>query len=142
MILGALGGGTLAGLTGVGAGMVMIPLIMASGLVMGAQIAPASNGTLAFTTFWALLPLLFDPVSGFEGWSLLRWGLVHVEASLLIFLGAYLTSSIGHRYQANFSPIWRKRLVASLLSLLTLQLIVREWPLLLDVFEKAKLGAT
>lgn len=101
-------GGIVAGFTGLGGGIILVPLMIH---VLKAPLnwvpvysnAAMVMGTLAGTINYILLPLTTNPLTGT---SLERYqlGSVNLALILIIFSGAFLTSRLGAKYSQKISP--------------------------------------
>lgn len=109
--------GVTSGLVGVGAGVILSPMMILLRVVKPEELTPTANANMMFTTGAASLGFL---VSGsWQGhW---QWGLVRLDLVLGIYLVACLLSSLFRPWQ-NRLPFQVKSL---LLSLLLLALIVK-----------------
>ncbi|MBT3585660.1 MAG: sulfite exporter TauE/SafE family protein [Halobacteriovoraceae bacterium] len=118
--LAAFFGGMIAGLTGLGGGIIIVPLLITV-IGMPFKWVPAySNATMAIGTFAGLCTYaLATPenimIPDFPLAEQLQWGYWNVGISLLIFSGAIFTSKLGVRLSGQVSQLAAKRLFAALL---------------------------
>ena len=120
LFLGAASGAS-SGLTGVGAGLIMSPALLAMGLVAPGQVSPASNGIMMFTTLFAVLALVTGMTAPLVGW---RWGLIHLDMVVILFVTAMFVAFLGQIYQKKVSFRWRKYFLASLLVIFAVKEII------------------
>jgi uncharacterized membrane protein YfcA len=110
--------GLLSGVSGIGAGLVVSPLMINLHLAENKKVSPTANGVMIFTTFFgALAYALAD--SRLEGWQL---GFIHLDKALMLFGSAFLTSHFARRKQSMMPVKWRRGLLTALLALLTLKM--------------------
>jgi uncharacterized membrane protein YfcA len=103
--------GVLAGLFGIGGGVVIVPA-----LLYFARMTPL---TATGTSLGALLL----PVGALGAWEYYRTGNLDVRASLLLALGLFLGAFFGARFAQTLTPIVLKRAFAVFLVLVA----VRVW---------------
>lgn len=117
VVVGALTG-IISGVTGLGAGVIMSPLLLSFALVQDKQVSPTANGAMIFTSLAGCLGfVLYTPFS----WPI--WGEIHLNVAVAIMLGAFLTGSLGLKYQEKLSPSVRRWILGSLLFCLTLRVL-------------------
>jgi uncharacterized protein len=102
--------GILAGMFGIGGGVVIVP-----GLILLAKMGPE---TASGTSLAALLL----PVGGLGAWEYYRRGHVHVAAALLISLGLMLGAAIGAHTALQTSPRTLQRAFSIFLAALAIHL--------------------
>lgn len=103
--------GVLAGLFGIGGGVVIVPA-----LLYFARMTPL---TATGTSLGALLL----PVGALGAWEYYRTGNLDVRASLLLALGLFLGAFFGARFAQTLTPLVLKRAFAVFLVLVA----VRVW---------------
>ena len=124
----ALIGGVIAGISGLGGGFILIPIFLAVVQVPTKLVAPHTNVTVGIG---ALLGSLFlathyhyveNPLADtiFEG---LQFGHLNLGISLCIFISASITSRFGVKLIKKTSPATTKKLFIALISLMTLRLL-------------------
>ena len=105
LVLIGLGAGVLAGMFGIGGGIVIVPA-----LILLAKFPPQmATGTS--------LAMFLLPVGALGAWTYWREGHVKVGAALLLALGLFLGSPIGARIALAISQTTLKRSFAILLVL-------------------------
>lgn len=110
--------GLLSGISGIGAGLVVSPLLINLHLAENEKVSPTANGVMIFTTFFgALAYALAD--NRLQGWQL---GYIHLDKALLLFGSAFVTSYFARKKQSQMPVVWRKGLLTALLGLLTLKM--------------------
>ncbi len=122
-IFSILGGG-VAGLTsgfaGVGAGVILSPVMIFLRSVTPAQLSPTANANMMCTTFAAALSFIFS--GEFVKWN--QWGLIRWDISLGIFISASVFSHFFRPHQ-NKLPFKVKSLILALLLLFLIYKISR-----------------
>lgn len=122
MGLGAVFGvfiGGVSGMTGIGSGVFLSPLLLNWGGLKNSQLSPTANAVIMFTTLFGALAFLELPRE-----NLMRWGLIHVDKVLILFVSASLCAHIGRKYQARVKIRWRKLILGSLLLVLAVQVLL------------------
>ena len=110
-ILIGVGAGVLAGLFGIGGGVVIVPA-----LLYFARMTPlVATGTS--------LGALLLPVGALGAWEYYRNGNLDVRASLLLAVGLFLGAFFGAKFAQTLTPIQLKRAFAVFLVLVA----VRVW---------------
>lgn len=105
-----LGAGVLAGMFGIGGGIVIVPA-----LILLAKFSPQmATGTS--------LAMFLLPVGALGAYTYWREGHVKVAAALLLALGLFLGSPVGARIALGMSPLALKRSFAVLLVLVAARL--------------------
>jgi uncharacterized membrane protein YfcA len=123
-----LGIGMISGLissaTGIGGGGISTPLMLISGLVRNIQAAPTSNAIMIFTALAASLTYSFTDFKSARPFTV---GYIHIDISLVLFLGSLLFSSFGYRWNQKIPLVWRK----TILSIVLVMLCVRVFYILI-----------
>lgn len=109
--------GLLSGISGIGAGLIISPLLLNLGMVKNEEVSPTANGVMVFTTFFGALAFMTGAT--IEGW---QWGAVHLDKALLLALGAWVSSYFARSRQQLMPGNWRGYLLTTLLSLLTFKM--------------------
>jgi uncharacterized membrane protein YfcA len=112
--------GTLSGLTGVGGGGITTPLMLTTGLTGDVEAAPTANAIMIFTSFFASLSFALAESSSLHPFKI---GYIHLDSALLLFLGSALFSPVGVRINLNFPPLWRRRILGTILLLVCIRLV-------------------
>ncbi len=112
--------GTLSGLTGVGGGGITTPLMLVTGLTGDVEAAPTSNAIMIFTSLFASLSFA---MAGSISPDPSMIGYIHLDSAFILFLGSALFSPIGVHINLNFDPLWRKRILGTLLLLISIRLM-------------------
>ncbi len=114
-VLSVVGGG-VAGLTsgfaGVGAGVILSPVMIFIRSVTPAQLAPTANANMACTTFAAAMSFILS--GEFVKWN--QWGLIRWDIALGVFVSASFFSHFLRPHQ-NKLPFKAKSLILALLLL-------------------------
>ena len=111
--------GLVSGISGVGAGMIMSPLILYFKLVTNEKMSPTSNGIMLFTTFFGALAFINRGQAG-EGFSL---GLIRADIAAVLVLCAWVTSYFGRPLQHKISFTQRRYMLGGLLLVLALKVL-------------------
>jgi uncharacterized membrane protein YfcA len=121
LVIGAVAG-LFGGATGTGGGSVLIPLALMAGIAANNNVVGLSNlvmvataiaGTVAHLRAERIYPL--DPT----------FGHIYLAIVPLVFIGAQLGSSLGHRLNDRLTLRARKRLMAALLLTIGARLLYR-----------------
>ncbi len=112
--------GLVAGFTGIGGGGVTTPLMLVAGLVKNRSAAPTSNAIMIFT---AGAGALSYALHGAFSWP--RFGLIQVDYSLLLGLGAIISSFAGMRINQLIKLKLRKTVLGFILLFITLRLAIQ-----------------
>lgn len=106
-----LGAGVLAGMFGIGGGIIIVPA-----LILLAKFAPqTATGTS--------LAIFLLPIGALGAWTYYKGGHVRVVPALLLALGVFLGSPVGARLAQSISALALKRTFAVFLLLVA----VRMW---------------
>ena len=108
LIAAGLFSGSLAGLTGVGTGILLAPLLLSLEITEDKKVSPTINFLIMVSCFFSSLNYL-----SFSNFSFPQSGLVRLDYVLLIAIPAILSSIIGRKLNSNISPKMR-RIVVSL----------------------------
>ncbi len=119
VLIGAAGG-TIAGLTGIGGGAVIMPLILIANLAENRRAAPTSIAVMIFTTGAGTCSYLLSGPLDFP-----RLGLIRLDYVLTIAVGAVLSSYFGRRLNQRLPIGVRKTALAILLLLIAGRLVVQ-----------------
>ena len=108
--------GAISGMTGVGGGAIITPLLFKSRVEIPARVVPITNAVMLMNAFFALIPFALQRTNdaGF-----LTVGLIHVDRALLIFAGAIPVSVWGTHYQGNI-PVRTKKIFIAVILLIIL----------------------
>ena len=113
--------GTISGFTGIGGGGITTPLMLISGISKNIQAAPTSNAIMIFTALFASLSYaLMDNVT--EGSVI--FGYIHLDTSILLFLGSALFSRVGVKLNNLFPLFWRKTILGLILLFVSIRLLL------------------
>lgn len=123
--------GFISGFTGIGGGVLVVPILSLTKWVTSEKIVPTSVATIVFTAAAGALAfasssdtslkLAADFSHGLQSFSL---GLVRLDLAGALFLGAWGTSRLGIRYQSRLPARNRDWLVGALLLALSFQVIL------------------
>lgn len=114
---GALSG-SLAGLTGVGTGVLLGPLLLSLNLTDEKKVSPTINFLIMVACFFSSLNYL-----SFSEFNFPNSGLVRLDIALMIFIPAIFTAILGRKINKNISPRLRRWVVSSVLSLLIIKIV-------------------
>ncbi len=118
----AIGGlaGTMAGLTGIGGGGIVTPLLLVTGLAPGSKASPTSNAVMIFTTFAATAPFAFASTI-----DLPSMGLIRLDLAAALFAGAALSSTAGIKINTSINPKLRRILLTILLLISSTRMLIK-----------------
>lgn len=119
LVLSGMISGFLAGLTGVGNGVILGPILLGFKLVDDKKVSPTIN----FMIMIACLSATFNNLD-FSNISLERSGLVRIDVALYILFPALISSFFGRRMNTNISKKMRRLLVSVTLIGLSLKLLL------------------
>lgn len=117
-IAGLLSGG-LAGITGIGSGVVLGPTLLSLNLTDHKKVSPTINLLIFFTCLFSTIGNL-----NFHGGELQFKEAVDIKLSVIIFLFSLLGSYPGRKINKKISQTQRKIVVAVTLSLLALKVLI------------------
>jgi len=113
--------GTIAGFTGIGGGGVTTPLMLITGMTKNKQAAPTSNAIMIFTALFASLSYaLMDKVAD----GSMVFGYIHLDTSILLFLGSAAFSRFGVKLNNKFPLFWRKTILGIILLFVSVRLLL------------------
>ncbi|NRA63444.1 MAG: sulfite exporter TauE/SafE family protein [Pseudobacteriovorax sp.] len=105
--------GLLAGLTGVGTGVILGPLLLSSHNIDEKKVSPLINALIMVACFFSSFNYLSLETASFP-----LMGQVRVDYAVYLAVPALLTGIVGRRLNANISSFKRKLLVSGTLGLL------------------------
>jgi uncharacterized protein len=105
-----LAAGILAGLFGIGGGIIIVPA-----LVLIARLAP-------ITATGTSLAALLLPVGALGAWEYYRRGNINIAAALWIAVGLFFGAWLGARVAQQLSPIQLRRIFAVFLALVSIRM--------------------
>ncbi len=85
--------GFFSGLTGIGSGIIVGPLVLSLKFVEAHKYSPTLNAVMAFTTSAGAISYMTGP------WNGLSLGFVKADYALMLFFFAFLTSVLTRKYQ-------------------------------------------
>lgn len=112
-VLAGLFSGTLAGLTGVGTGIILGPLLLSTQMTEDIKVSPTINFLIMISCFFSSLNYLSILNISFP-----QSGLVRLDYVLLILIPALITGIIGRKLNSNIKPRNRRIVVGLTLILL------------------------
>ena len=112
--------GIVAGLTGIGGGGITTSLMLIAGLVKNRSAAPTSNAIMVFTTGAGALAYALH---GDLSWP--RLGLIEVDYSLLLGLGAIISSFAGVKINHLLKLKLRKTILGFILLIIAIRLFIQ-----------------
>ncbi|MEA1922407.1 MAG: sulfite exporter TauE/SafE family protein [Pseudomonadota bacterium] len=112
--------GLVAGFTGIGGGGVTTPLMLVAGLVKNRSAAPTSNAIMIFT---AGAGALAYALNGACDWP--RLGLIQADYSLLLGIGAIISSFVGMKINHLLTLKLRKTILGFILLIIALRLFIQ-----------------
>ena len=119
----AIGGGLLAGLTsgfaGVGAGVILSPVMIVLRLIKPEELSPTANANMMFSTIAATLS--FAASGSLVKWN--QWGLIRWDIALGLFVSASFFSHFLRPHQNKLPFKAKTLLLLALLSFLILKIL-------------------
>jgi uncharacterized membrane protein YfcA len=126
MVVGTLIGlltGLIAGMTGIGGGNIMVPLVLIAGIMRNEHVVLLSNMVMVATSAASTVAHLAAdqtyttdlPIGQFT------YGQVNVAMAPLIIVGAQLVVPLGKRINAYLTPVRRRYAMAGLLAFIAIQ---------------------
>jgi uncharacterized membrane protein YfcA len=119
LIIPGIFSGLLAGLTGVGTGIILAPLLVVLSITDEKKISPSINFLIMVSCFFSSINYLF-----LERFSFPQAGLVRLDYALGMALVAMITSQIGRRWNRTITSGHRKLVIALMLIVLMLKTIL------------------
>lgn len=107
--------GLVSGISGLGGGAISGPLMMAFTLVSDEKIVPTSNALMLFSSFAGLFAFVGFHSMASINWSAFTWGAIHLSSAVWILIGAWVSSTLGQKYQEKMKPWLRKILLVVIL---------------------------
>ncbi len=114
--------GIISGLTGVGGGSILTPILLGKQDIEKKTVVPLSNAFMMITAFGAVLGFALQGQASWPEW---RVGGLHIDTALFIFLGAIPASAIGTQIQAKVSLRVRKTALLFFLILILIKMVLR-----------------
>lgn len=111
--------GVLAGITGIGSGLILGPILYGLKLLEKKRVSPAINLLIATACFFASLNNL-----SFSHFDWPRSGLVHFDISIYILLPALISSIYGRRWNSSIEEALRKKILSFVIIILILKLLL------------------
>lgn len=110
LIVGVMGG-VASGISGLGSGIIVSPLLMGLKLVDHTRVTPTTNAVMIFTTFFGSMAFLDWP----KREDFFLWGMVHLDIALKLFAGAWISSLAARRMQHRIPERPRRIILLSVL---------------------------
>jgi hypothetical protein len=114
--------GLVSGVTGIGGGLVIVPLSLLAGIVTNARVVALSNMVMVVTCAAGALTALAATKTTELAWTV---GQVDVALAPLVFVGAQCGAPAGKWLNARLSLKHRRLILGVLLALVALRLVVR-----------------
>lgn len=112
--------GVLSGLTGIGSGVIIVPVLLGFSFMESSKVTPTANAVMVFTTFAGALRYAF----GDFDLKTYKLGFVHFDIAALLFIGAFCISFVGRKYQHKLSSKYKSLLLGAVLCFMSYRLIV------------------
>ena len=113
--------GTVAGFTGIGGGGVTTPLMLITGMTKNKQAAPTSNAIMIFTSLFASFSYAIMDKAAIGP---MVFGYIHLDTSILLFLGSATFSRFGVKLNNIFPLFWRKTILGLILLFVSARLLL------------------
>ena len=110
--------GTLAGLIGIGGGIILTPTFMIKQIIPHQKISPTINCLIFFGSLTAVLGYMNTDFSTFP-----KVGAVHLNLGLMLFASAFVGSLLGIRLNSKISEDLRKKIFSGVLFALSVKLL-------------------
>ncbi len=118
---GALAG-IISGLTGVGGGSILTPILIGQQSIKKKMVVPLSNAFMMITSIGASIGYAMHSPIVWEKWEV---GALHIDTALLIFIGALPASAFGTYFQSKVSLKVRKIFLLFFLILILIKMLFR-----------------
>lgn len=119
-------GGFASGISGLGSGIIISPLLMATKLVDHWKVSPTTNAIMVITSSFGVMAFIGWPQPGHP----FVWGLVQADKALQLVAGAWLASFFVRRHQSRLPENWRKMILLGVLFLLSVKVFWEAFHLL------------
>ncbi len=119
--------GFISGLTGVGGGSILTPILLSNRDIQRDKVIPVVNVFMMTASLFGALAFALESVPATEAWQI---GAVHLDSALIIFLGALPASWFGTIIQDSVSLKLQKTLLAIFLIIIFIRMSVH----LMDFF--------
>jgi uncharacterized membrane protein YfcA len=110
--------GVTAGVTGVGTGVLMSPLLLTFQIIDPKKVGPTINALICLTSFSSCLKFLTSSNFAFP-----QWGLIRLDYVFFLSTAAVFSAFWGRRWNKRIAADTRKRILAFCLFLLLLKMI-------------------
>ncbi len=114
--------GIVSGLTGVGGGSILTPILLGKHEIEKKTVVPLSNAFMMITAIGASIGYAMHGPIIWETWEV---GSLHIDTALLIFLGAMPASAFGTYFQSRVSLQKRKMALLFFLILILIKMLIR-----------------
>lgn len=113
--------GFISGLTGVGGGSILTPLLLSTRSISRHRVIPVVNVFMMFVSFFGALAFALEPVPATAVWQI---GAVHIDSALMLFLGAIPAAWFGTKIHDSVSLKLQKTLLAVFLIIIFIRMCV------------------
>lgn len=130
LLLGSFGlmGGILAGLTGVGGGIIIVPLLLSIFNVPYKEVSAYSNPVMTMATFAATVTYLFSPMNTFvplpPPYDSFQYGHVNLLVVTILVLASAASAPLGVKLTGLVSPKKSKYAFASLVLFMAIKMSI------------------
>lgn len=118
VIKGGLFAGAIAGVSGLGAGTIISPIMIRAKVVSNKEITPTANAVMMFTTFAASFPSFLQKLE----WP--KWGYIDLKIVLTVSSLAIFFSFILKKYQSFFSVKTKSIFITLILFSVSLRILL------------------
>lgn len=120
-------GAIISSITGLGGGIVFVPLFMNLVKLPMKLISPYSNLAMTITTFMGVLPHFAKKIEYENSWPLIQNSFIgHVNPIIIgaLFSGAFLASKIGVKFNNSVSDKTKRYILSSILIIFAVKILI------------------
>ncbi|MBI4559595.1 MAG: sulfite exporter TauE/SafE family protein [Candidatus Hydrogenedentes bacterium] len=118
----ALVNGVVSAMTGVGGGIVMVPMSLLARIVTNERVVALSNSVMIFTCLAGSAAHVFAPQIAQIPWT---YGQINVAVAALVFAGTWMGAPLGQIINEKLTLARRRVVMGALLLVIAVQLVFR-----------------